>query len=243
MTQPLIGVTAWRRELDTFLGMEQLQTLSDYYSSAIIANGMVPVIFPNGQDPAQADRLVELVDGLVLSGGDDVDPQSYGEKPDGSKRQSRDVDDFEIALVTAARSQGKPVLAICRGIQLLNVALGGTLNQEVTGQSDVHERITDESDPEFVNGLRHIVRLEPDSVLAEAYGSSEIKTNTLHHQGIADLAPDLVVEGRTDDGLIEAARCSGSWWALGVQWHPERMDFDHQEPLFGVFRKAVEAGS
>jgi putative glutamine amidotransferase len=236
---PLVGVTAWRRELDTFLGRELLHTLSDYYASAVINAGMTPVMFPNGQDPAEAPRLVSTVNGLVLSGGDDVDPETYGARPDGSKGHSPEVDRFEIALVQAARDQNKPVLAICRGIQLLNVALGGTLNQEVTKAGTVHEPITKDSDPDTLNRQRHPVHFESGSLLARAYGTTEIKTNSLHHQGIDQLSPDLVVEGRTDDGLIEAARCRGEWWALGVQWHPERMDPEHQEPLFSAFRAAI----
>jgi putative glutamine amidotransferase len=83
--------------------------------------------------------------------------------------------------------------------------------------------------------------LEPDSVLAGLYGSREAKVNTLHHQGVDVLATDLIVEGTTEDGLIEAARCDGEWWALGVQWHPERMDGDHQN-VFQAFRQAIETG-
>ena len=239
MSNPLVGITAWRRELDTFLGRELLHTLSDYYASAVINAGMTPVIFPNGQDPANAARLVGTVDGLVLSGGDDVDPETYGAAPNGSKGHSQEVDRFEIALVQAAREQNKPVLAICRGIQLLNVALGGTLNQEVTKAGTVHEPISQDSDPDTLGRQRHPVHFEPGSLLASAFGTTEIKTNSLHHQGIEELSPALIVEGRTDDGLIEAARCNGGWWALGVQWHPERMDADHQGPLFSVFRSAI----
>ena len=239
MSNPLVGITAWRRELDTFLGRELLHTLSDYYASAVINAGMTPVMFPNGQDPADAPRLVGTVNGLVLSGGDDLDPETYGATPDGSKGHSQEVDRFEIALVQAARDQNKPVLAICRGIQLLNVALGGTLNQEVTKAGTIHEPITKDSDPDTLNRQRHPVHFESGSLLARAYGTTEIKTNSLHHQGIDQLSPDLVVEGRTDDGLIEAARCRGEWWALGVQWHPERMDPEHQEPLFSAFRAAI----
>ena len=239
MSIPLVGVTAWRRELDTFLGRELLHTLSDYYASAVINAGMTPVMFPNGQDPAEAPRLVSTVNGLVLSGGDDVDPETYGARPDGSKGHSPEVDRFEIALVQAARDQNKPVLAICRGIQLLNVALGGTLNQEVTKAGTVHEPITKDSDPDTLNRQRHPVHFESGSLLAGAFGTTEIKTNSLHHQGIDQLSPDLVVEGRTDDGLIEAARCRGDWWALGVQWHPERMDPEHQQPLVSAFRAAI----
>ncbi|MEX1249544.1 MAG: gamma-glutamyl-gamma-aminobutyrate hydrolase family protein [Acidimicrobiia bacterium] len=239
MSTPLVGITAWRRELDTFLGKELLHTLSDHYASAVINAGMTPLMFPNGQDPATAKRLVGLVDGLVLSGGDDVHPETYGAEPDGSKGHSRDVDTFEVALVQAARQQNKPVLAICRGIQLLNVALGGTLNQEVTRAGTVHEPISQDSDPDTLNRQRHSVHFETGSILAGAYGTTEIKTNSLHHQGIAELSPALIVEGRTDDGLVEAVRCGGDWWAMGVQWHPERMDPAHQQPLFGAFRAAI----
>lgn len=239
MKNPLVGITAWRRELDTFLGREMLHTLSDYYTSAVINAGMTPVMFPNGQDPADAARLVSLVDGLLLSGGDDVDPETYGAVADAANGHNRDVDSFEVALVQAAREQDKPVLAICRGIQLLNVALGGTLNQEITRAGTVHEPISQDSDPDTLNRQRHAVHFEAGSLLADFYGTTEIKTNSLHHQGIAELSPSLIVEGRTEDGLIEAARCSGEWWAVGVQWHPERMDPAHQEPLFGAFRAAI----
>lgn len=235
---PLVGITAWRRELPTYLGPEKLQTLSAYYSDAVIAADMTPIIFPNGQSPETARRLVDLVDGLVLSGGDDVSPVTYGEATTTSTGQDTSVDQFEIALVREARAQNKPVLAICRGLQLLNVALGGTLNQDVTGTA-VHTPFQPVGDPEELASRGHIVTFQPDSVLAAHYGSQEIKTNTLHHQGVRDLSPELLVEGTTDDGLIEAARCEGSWWAIGVQWHPERLGFEEREPLFSAFREAL----
>lgn len=237
--RPLVGITAWRRQLDTFLGPEVLQTLSVSYTEALITTGMTPLVFPNGQDAPEAERLVSLVDGLLISGGDDVDPISYGTEATDARGQDLAADEFEVALVLAARSQGKPVLAICRGLQLLNVALGGTLQQEITSKGGVHELITESSDPNDLNAWHHVVRFEPDSVLAGLYGNEEAKVNTLHHQGVDVLAPGLVIEGRTDDGLIEAARCDGDWWALGVQWHPERMDGDHHA-LFHAFRKAME---
>ena len=230
---PIVGVTSWRRTLDTFYGPEELTTLSTFYTDAAIEAGMTPLLFTPALDPAEADRLVAMVDGVILSGGDDVDPATYGEEPTDSKSFYPEVDSFEIAVVEAARAQSKPLLAICRGLQLLNVALGGTLDQEVTEAGGVHELISD--DHVEMNARRHVVRFEDDSVMASIYGSSEAKVNTLHHQGVARLADGLIVEGRTDDGLIEAARCDGSWWALGVQWHPERMDGDHRN-LFEAFR-------
>ncbi|HEY5889606.1 MAG TPA: gamma-glutamyl-gamma-aminobutyrate hydrolase family protein [Acidimicrobiia bacterium] len=235
---PLVGITAWRRELGTYLGRERLQTLSDYYSNAVIAAGITPIIFPNGQASESAGRLVGLVDGLILSGGDDVSPETYGETITNATGDDTTVDQFEIALVREARAQGKPVLAICRGLQLLNVALGGTLHQDVTG-TPVHAPFEPVGDPEDMASRFHVVSLRPDSILAGLYKSQEIKTNTLHHQGVKDLSPELIVEGTTDDGLIEAARCEGSWWALGVQWHPERSSFEEREPLFSAFREAL----
>lgn len=237
--RPLVGITGWRRTLGTYLGPESLQTLSTYYSDSVIAAGMTPVIFPNGQDPAEAERLVSLVDGVLLSGGDDIHPDSYGEEPISIHGADSDVDEFEMAVIAAARSQGKPLLAICRGLQMLNVAMGGTLSQEVTSAGGVHELIDESTDPEDINSWRHVVRFEKDSMIASLYGADEAKVNTLHHQGIDTVAEGLIVEGRTDDGLIEAARCSGDWWALGVQWHPERMEGDHQV-VFTAFRKAIE---
>ena len=238
--RPLVGINAWRRRLDTYLGPELLQTLSTYYSNSIIDAGMTPVMFPNGQDPAEASRLVGLVEGLVLSGGDDIDPASYGAENQASKGNDPAVDDFEVALIRAAREQGKPVLAICRGLQILNVALGGTIDQEITAAGTPHEPITASSDPDEVNSRRHVVTFEEGSLISEVYGATEAKVNTLHHQGIASLGEGLVIEGRSDDGVIEAARCQGDWWALGVQWHPERMEGDHQA-IFNAFRAAVEA--
>lgn len=237
--RPLVGITSWRRRLDTFYGPDTLQTLSVYYTDAVSAAGMTPVMFPSSLDPSEADRLVTMVDGVILSGGDDVDPSTYGAENTHSTRSHSEVDLFEIAVVEAARAQGKPLLAVCRGLQLLNVALGGTLVQEVTTGGGVHDLIGDDHDE--VAARRHVVTFEDGSVLAGLYGSTEAKVNTLHHQGIADLADDLIVEGRTDDRLVEAARCRGDWWALGVQWHPERLDGDHQV-LFTEFRRVLDAG-
>jgi len=235
--RPLVGITSWRRRLDTFYGPDTLQTLSTYYTDSVVSAGMTPVMFPAALEPAEADRLVATVDGVLLSGGDDVDPVSYGANNTDSKRTSTEVDAFEIAVAGAARAQDRPVLAICRGLQILNVALAGTLLQEVTTPGEAtHDSLS--GDHEEMSARRHVVRFEPGSVLAGIYGSSEAKVNTLHHQGIDRLADELVVEGRSDDGLIEAARFSGDWWALGVQWHPERMDGDHQR-IFTEFEKVL----
>ncbi|MFZ0015000.1 MAG: gamma-glutamyl-gamma-aminobutyrate hydrolase family protein [Acidimicrobiia bacterium] len=236
--KPIVGITTWRRRLDTFYGPDTLQTLSAHYTDSVASAGMTPVMFPSSLDPDDAPGLVAMVQGVLVSGGDDLDPSSYGAENTSSTRVSRAADDFEVALVAACRDQGKPLLAICRGLQLLNVAFGGSLRQEVTSAGGAHELIS--SDHEEMNSRRHVVRLEPDSILATIYGSNEARVNTLHHQGVDRLADQLLVEGTTEDGLVEAVRCNGDWWALGVQWHPERMEGDHQA-IFTEFRHAIEA--
>lgn len=238
MRKPVIGVTVWRRRLDTFYGPDTLMTLSTSYTDSMIEAGLAPLMIPAGMDPGEAGMYVDLVDGLLISGGDDVHPEMYGSEPTVSHGIDGEVDRFEIALIEAARSSGKPVLAICRGLQILNVALGGSLHQEVTSKGEVHELIDKDSDPVEMSARRHVVRFEPDSIIAGLYGSDEAKVNTLHHQGIDRLAEDLIVEGRSDDGLIEAARCRGDWWALGVQWHPEKMESDHRH-LLTAFRDEI----
>ena len=238
MRKPVIGVTVWRRRLDTFYGPDTLMTLSTSYTDSMIEAGLAPLMIPAGMDTGEAETYIDIVDGLLISGGDDVHPETYGSEPTVSHGIDRDVDRFEIALIEAARSSGKPVLAICRGLQILNVALGGTLHQEVTSKGGVHELIDEDSDPVEMSARRHVVRFEPDSIIAGLYGSDEAKVNTLHHQGIDRLAEDLIVEGKADDGLIEAARCRGDWWALGVQWHPEKMDLDHRH-LLTAFRDEI----
>jgi putative glutamine amidotransferase len=238
--RPVVGITTWRRNVTSFFGEEDLQTLTNFYIAALRSAGMTPVMFTAEEDPAAAGPLVDLVDGVVLSGGQDVDPALYGAENTHSRGVDSADDRFELALVETARERNKPLLAICRGIQVLNVALGGTLDQEVTSPGGVHEWIDKETDPEELVARRHVVRFEPDARLAKMYGAAEAKVNTIHHQGIDRLAPELVVEGRTDDGLIEAVRYDGDWWALGVQWHPERLDGDHHK-IFDLFRESVES--
>jgi putative glutamine amidotransferase len=236
--RPLVGITSWRRTLDTYYGADPLHTLTTYYVDSVIAAGMTPVIIPNGQDPAEASRLMSTLDGLLLSGGDDVDPASYGEDVTASKRHDISVDRFESALIDAARDQGKPVLAICRGLQILNVSLGGSLRQEVNGDSDAHPALRAGMTPDDWDARAHVVGFEDHSTLSTIYASSEAKVNSLHHQGIDRLAEGLTVEGRTEDGLIEAVRGDGDWWVLGVQWHPERLEGDHQR-IFTAFRDVL----
>jgi putative glutamine amidotransferase len=242
MSMPLVGLTAWRGEFPTYAGPQTLDTLETTYSQAVIAAGMSPLIIPNGQAPESAPEVVARVDCLVLTGGSDIDPEMYGNARRRVEEDDIEVDRFEVALVRAARSANKPVLAICRGLQLLNVALGGTLNQDVASPETAHEPIEDGYDPEELERRRHPVLLTTHGILSRVYGSTEIKVNSMHHQGIETLPDDLIAEGHAPDGLIEAARYRGSWWAVGIQWHPERLPADERDPIFTELRQVVTAG-
>ncbi|HXB97530.1 MAG TPA: type 1 glutamine amidotransferase [bacterium] len=167
-------------------------------------------------------ELAEPLDGLVLQGGSDVAPESYGEtplKPEWAGDAVRDR--YEMALVTEFRAQGKPVLGICRGVQLVNVALGGTLYQDIASQvpgSRPHR------DWEAYDQHFHALGLEGG--LRQLNGNrAESRVNSVHHQGLKDLGTDLVVEARSsEDGLVEAVRASSGPYLVAVQWHPEFQD-------------------
>lgn len=183
-------------------------------------NGGLPLLLPDTEDPAAAHALIELVDGLVLTGGADVSPSSYGEsplRPEWSGDAPRDA--YEIALVRAAIALGKPVLGICRGAQLINVAFGGTLYQDIRTQlpeAGVH--VT-----EAYEKHRHAMRIEPGSKLAALYpGLERSEVNSIHHQSIKTLGRHLAVEAWSEpDEVIEAVRGTGKSYILAVQWHPE----------------------
>ena len=168
----------------------------------------------------EIDALLDHIDGLVLTGGGDVDPARYGEEPVESIRGvDFDRDEFELELVRSARSRRLPLLAICRGLQVLNVALGGTLIQDIateTGSLD-HDRIG-----HLVYAGHQTVTLEPSCALASVVGETTLLVNSIHHQAVKDLAPGLEAVGWAGDGIIEAvAHEDGTWPLFAVQWHPE----------------------
>ena len=173
------------------------------------------------RDDFDLTRYANSLDGLVLQGGNDVAPQSYGEQPlhpDWAGDPVRDR--YEIELVNAFVEAGKPVFGICRGLQLLNVAFGGTLLQDIPTQRP--EACQHVNRKHYERNL-HTLQLEPGSRLAELYPDATIAyVNSIHHQGIKDLAPPFRVEARCpEDGMIEAVRHTGPTYVAGVQWHPE----------------------
>jgi gamma-glutamyl-gamma-aminobutyrate hydrolase PuuD len=213
------------------------------YVKALLAAGGVPVILTPLIGPSLATSALEGVDGLILTGGEDMDPAWYGADPSPLlSPPSRERDLFELALFAVARQREIPILGICRGIQLINVAMGGTLFQDLPTERPgaVNHR------PDGARDLRsHRVRLESGSKAAAALGSTDVTVNSSHHQAIKDLAPGLIATGWTDDKLIEAAEGPpDSPWIVAVQWHPEEMHHDRQAPDRGLFAALIrEAGA
>lgn len=180
-------------------------------------------VAPAGEQGLDIDATVADLDGLVLHGGADVCPRTYGEEPmrpewEGDEERDR----YEIDLIQRFRAQRKPVLGICRGAQVLNVALGGTLYQDISTQVDT-QRV--HRDAVAYDRNLHLVDVLPDTVLASVLGggAGRYEINSVHHQAIKDPAPGTVVEARSsDDGVVEAIRAvDDAWWGYGVQWHPE----------------------
>jgi putative glutamine amidotransferase len=205
-----------------------LQYLEQSLAHWIMANGALAFMIPTLEQGGNVERRVVSVrdyvcalDGLVLQGGADVSPESYGERPLRSQwAGDRIRDKFEIELVWEFVIQGKPVLGICRGEQLINVACGGTLYQDIAEQipdADIHR------DSELYDDLHHQITIVADTRLATLYpGVQTGNVNSIHHQAIKNLGNDLVIEAYSlNDNLIEAIRWKGSGYMFGCQWHPE----------------------
>ncbi len=218
MSRPLVVVTATTEIIRGALRAR----LNAAYVEALEGAGLVPLATAPLVDPAAAVELVQRVDGLVLSGGEDVDPRHYGSARHPAAQEPHPArDSWELALVAAARAQQLPVLAICRGFQVLNVALGGTLVQDIPSE---HETSINHAASGRRNERVHGVDVQPGSRLAALLGATSIAVNSSHHQSIANAAPTLRVTARATDGIIESGESvDGGWWAVGVQWHPEEL--------------------
>ena len=191
------------------------------YTVSIRGAGLLPVVLPV-LDRADADAALDGVAGLVLTGGEDVNPAQYGAPPHEKLETTHDGRDaFEIALIEAARARALPTLAICRGVQILNVALGGTLVQDIASEwtnAIVH-------DGDWARTARvHEVDVTAGSRLARALGTERPIVNSMHHQALRDVAPSLATVAVAPDGIVEGVEWpSDDWWMVGVQWHPEEL--------------------
>lgn len=238
MTAPRIGVSGVVRTWD---GADRTG-VNAAYVRAVLAAGGVPLVLSPLMGSSLAARALDAVDGLILTGGEDIEPSWYGARPSPQlSPPSPERDLFELALFAVARQRELPILGICRGIQLINVAMGGTLFQDLPSERPGAV----EHQPDVARNARsHRVRIQPASRAATALGAASISVNSSHHQAIKELAPGLLATGWTEDELIEAAETpAGTPWLLAVQWHPEEMHADVAAPDRGLFAALVrEAG-
>jgi putative glutamine amidotransferase len=212
--------------------------LNEAYVLAARAAGLTPLILPP-IDPAELGPVLDAVGGVILTGGEDVDPAEYGAAV-GPKTDPphRARDKYELALVGLAHERRLPTLAICRGIQVVNVALGGTLLQDIA--SECPSTINHDQSKERAMRV-HDVRIDRQSKLGAAIGDERIVVNSSHHQAVARVADGVRVTARAPDGIIEGAEWEGDdWWMIAVQWHPEELVSDPEDWDRRLFRKFAE---
>ncbi|HMQ33147.1 MAG TPA: gamma-glutamyl-gamma-aminobutyrate hydrolase family protein [Chloroflexaceae bacterium] len=221
MQRPLIGISCMN---SASANGAALMAVRPHYLQALEAAGAAPLLIHLTDDLALVRRLYELCAGILLPGGDDLDPAYFGEERHpmlGEVDPQRDA--VEVALARWCRDERKPLLGICRGAQVLNVALGGTLWQDLPSQllTDLDHRHNTRLEVYDVEG--HPLALAPDSWLAGQLDADTVLANTMHHQAVKDVAPGLRAVGRAPDGVIEAVEGAGDHFVVGVQCHPEHL--------------------
>ena len=214
--------------------------LSLNYVRSLESAGLIPLAVPPLIDPKSAAEIIDAAGGLLLTGGEDVDPKLYGAPAHpklGAVNAQRDA--TELALFNAARERKLPVLAICRGIQLVNVACGGTLYQDLPSErssSIQHDQPSDRA------ARTHDVTITPGSRLAAATGTLEMAVNSYHHQAACRLGAGLRVTATAPDGVIEGMESTDpAWWIVSVQWHPEDLTTDVRSWDRGIFKAFANA--
>jgi putative glutamine amidotransferase len=210
------------------------------YVHALEKAGAVPVLIPLMDDIERVQELYRRLDGIVLPGGTDVAPEEYKEKRIGGlNKVDRQRDRVELDLARWAARDDLPTLGICRGQQVLNVALGGSLYQDLMYQKATQLEHSHRHG-KGRSGLVHHVRLDPDSRLAQLIDETYVEVNSLHHQAVKQVAPALRVTGKSDDGVIEALEAPDHRFLISVQWHPEEItDLDWVQRLFAGFVDAA----
>ncbi len=236
MSGPLIGITtAYKPEV----GEEGKIILNQAYVQAVQQAGGIPLLIPIGLSRERLHDLVSRLDGVLFSGGGDVHPSRYGGTFHPTVNFNEDRDRLEFDLMQAIIAYSLPFFGICRGLQVINVGLGGSLYEDLLDQRPQSLQHNHPDKPRHY--LAHAVEVETDSLLAEIVACSRLEVNSLHHQGIRELAPGLKATAYAPDGLIEAIELEGHPFGLGVQWHPECLLSD--EKMHALFRQFVRAAA
>lgn len=230
--KPIIGIT-------TDVGNELRNELNYAYVDAIVRAGGVPVVIPIGTHQF-ADHYAQLIDGLLLTGGNDIDPLLFKEEPlEGLGEVNPLRDEVELALFQEVYGLSKPILGICRGLQIMNVALGGTIFQDIYRQSDGQLLQHRQKAPK--SHRSHYVNISDGSLLSTIAQSNKIVVNSFHHQSIKEPGSSLTVVGVASDGIIESLEGKENSFLLGVQWHPEVLAAAGDETSLRMFEYFIQA--
>lgn len=234
MKKPLIGLTASHDQKKSSLALRL------NYTESVSRAGGIPVILPPELSEDEAEQLADTLDGILFTGGPDIHPFLLGEETlEGCGDVSPLRDNMEIDLFNRMYQKKKPILGICRGAQLINAALGGSIYQDVPSQFKRDLPLA-HNQPFYYTSPCHRVSLSENTRLRQIAGSASIEVNSMHHQAVKDAAPGLTVCGHASDGLIEALEMKEYPYLIGVQWHPEFLyeSCSHAENLFKSFVNA-----
>ncbi len=236
--QPVIGITTRTRNVRTAGGELPADTVQHTYRNSVAAAGAIPVLLPPVEAPA-IPGVVDRIDGVVLTGGGDIDPAAYGAIADETVYQvDPERDSFELALAAELSVRQTPTLAICRGLQVINVALGGSLVVDIPKAHGTEHSFSGDR----VVETQQRIDLDPGSRLADVIGAS-VMVNSIHHQAVDRLGDGLTVAGRAEDGVIEAIAATSGWPLLAVQWHPEYLTAGGDVAAKALFAELVRLAS
>ncbi|TCS94698.1 putative glutamine amidotransferase [Hazenella coriacea] len=230
--KPIIGITMSLEENKQFTARQ--------YTDAIIQAGGIPVLLPYTVDQTVINQWAHYIDGLLLTGGGDIDPILFDEEPiPGLGGIEPERDEMEIALIEQCMVHQKPIFGICRGCQILNVALGGDMYQDLPSQK---QELLQHSQRAPRSHGAHLIRIEENTLLHQIIGKISTKVNTYHHQANRNPAPSLRVSATASDGVVEAVEGTSYPFMIGVQWHPEHMTqtTEDAKKLFQAFVQACK---
>lgn len=234
MGKPIIGITL-------NIENEEKHSFADDYVSSVYEAGGLPFGLPVGLD-ADAEQIADSISGLVLTGGGDVDPTLFGEEPHrklGTVTPRRDS--FELALIQSMLMRDKPILAICRGCQILNVAIGGNIYQDIYSQID--GELLQHSQLSVRSHASHYVTVRENSLLAYVTGHTKFMVNSFHHQAVRIIPKPFIISARASDSVIEAIESKEHLFVLGLQWHPEALAAGGDTISKRIFSAFIEACS